>query len=268
MVSSQSYFQCAIPVFEGLLYEPINKRLMTLLYRAAEWHAPAKLRMHTDRTLNCMEIVTSEFGKLMREFRDLSNATFTTYETDREVTSRNRRQAERVVQGLGTSATTPQGRRPKFLNLLTYKFHALGDYVSFIRLFGPTDVYSTQLVSTEDQLVFKMISDVYGQGELAHRVVKKLYGLGNKKKDPRQIGRRLRRVEWARRASDRRGIYTRRRRLQGLQNRIDTMDTRAHHHIGRSDKRKYNVGNFVNILHRNDPAVKVSFGLYNDLHKN
>jgi len=29
-------FQCAIPVFEGLLEEPHNKRLMKLLYRTAE----------------------------------------------------------------------------------------------------------------------------------------------------------------------------------------------------------------------------------------
>jgi len=38
------------------------------------------------------------------------------------------------------------GRKPKILNLLTVKFHFLGDYVSHIRLFGTTDSYSTQLV--------------------------------------------------------------------------------------------------------------------------
>ena len=35
----------------------------------------------------------------------------------------------------------------KLLNLNTYKFHALGDYVRNIRLFGTTDSYSTQVVS-------------------------------------------------------------------------------------------------------------------------
>jgi len=44
--------QCAIPVFEGLLDEPYNTLLMQLLYRAAEWHALAKLRVHTDATPN------------------------------------------------------------------------------------------------------------------------------------------------------------------------------------------------------------------------
>jgi len=38
-------------------------------------------------------------------------------------------------------------RKPKGLNLLTVKFHFLGDYVCHIRLFGTTDSYSTQLVS-------------------------------------------------------------------------------------------------------------------------
>jgi hypothetical protein len=33
------------------------------------------------------------------------------------------------------------------LNLFTYKWHALGDYVRAIRLFGPTDGFSTQVVS-------------------------------------------------------------------------------------------------------------------------
>ena len=39
------------------------------------------------------------------------------------------------------------GKNPKLLNLFTYKWHALGDYVHAIRLFGPTDGFSTQVVS-------------------------------------------------------------------------------------------------------------------------
>ena len=34
------------------------------------------------------------------------------------------------------------------LNVFTVKFHFLGDYVRHIRLFGTTDSYSTQLVSS------------------------------------------------------------------------------------------------------------------------
>jgi hypothetical protein len=121
---------------------------MKLLYRTSEWHALAKLRMQTDRTLDYMSTITLEFGKLMRQFCDLSNESFAVYETDREMVAHNRRQAEKCSSAPGASNKTPKGRRRKFLNLLTYKFHAIGDYVPTICLFGPTDVYSTQLVRT------------------------------------------------------------------------------------------------------------------------
>ncbi|KAG6805905.1 hypothetical protein H0H92_013522, partial [Tricholoma furcatifolium] len=71
---------CAIPSFEGLLPEPHNQRLMKLLYRMAEWHALAKLRMHTDSTLRALEDLTKEFGQLIRQFRDLTCNHFATSE--------------------------------------------------------------------------------------------------------------------------------------------------------------------------------------------
>ena len=52
--------QCSIPAFEGLLSEPFNGMLLRLLYKAAEWHALAKLRLHTDSTLNRLEAVAKE----------------------------------------------------------------------------------------------------------------------------------------------------------------------------------------------------------------
>lgn len=64
---------------------------MKLLYRTAEWHALAKLRMHTDSTLNLLEQLTTEFGKLMRDFRKLSGAAFETVELHRETAARNRK---------------------------------------------------------------------------------------------------------------------------------------------------------------------------------
>jgi hypothetical protein len=103
--------------------------LLQLLYRAAEWHALAKLRMHTDSTLTLFNMVTREFGRLMRQFRDRTSDKFDTVELPRE-----------------TGARKKGGRSSKKLNLNTYKFHALGDYVTTIRLFGTTDSYSTQLV--------------------------------------------------------------------------------------------------------------------------
>ena len=124
--------QCSIPVFEGLLPEPFNGMLLRLLYKAAEWHAFAKLRLHTETTLDLLEVVTKEFGYLMRQFHDKTLDKFKTVELPR-----------------GADARKGGSRSPKkkTLNLNTYKFHALADYVATIRLFGTTDSYSTLLVS-------------------------------------------------------------------------------------------------------------------------
>ena len=89
--------------------------------------------MHTDSTLQLLEAVTREFGYLMRQFRDKTSDEFNTVELPRETSARKG----------GTHSS-----KKKKLNLNTYKFHALGDYVATIRLFGTTDSYSTQVVSS------------------------------------------------------------------------------------------------------------------------
>ena len=172
--------QCSIPVFEGLLPEPFNGMLLQLLYKAAEWHALAKLRMHTESTLILLEAVTREFGRLMRQFRDKTSEKFDTVELPRETGARK------------GGARSPKKKK---LNLNTYKFHALGDYVTTIRLFGTTDSYSTQVVSPVRSVIpLSTLELNILQGELAHRLVKRLYGLTNKKDAPEQIARRYRRA--------------------------------------------------------------------------
>jgi hypothetical protein len=68
---------------------------MKLLYRTAEWHALAKLRMHTDQSLDLLEDLTIEFGALMRHFRDVTCSQFATMELPRETAARNRREAQK-----------------------------------------------------------------------------------------------------------------------------------------------------------------------------
>jgi hypothetical protein len=133
-------------VFEGLLPEPYNSIITTLLYRTAEWHAFAKLRLHTESTLQHLEGLTTELGKSMRKFRDTTQSAFVTFELPKEAGVRQRRQ--KSVKGKEkVAAGSTSERKPKNLNLFTYKWHALGDYVRAIRLFGGTDGFSTQLVS-------------------------------------------------------------------------------------------------------------------------
>ena len=106
--------------------------LLRLLYRTAEWHALAKLRIHTDSTLDLLQEATRELGRLLRQFRDRTSDEFDTVE---------------LPSKTGTEKKGGSSSKKKKLNLNTYKFHSLGDYVTTIRLFGTTDSYSTQLVS-------------------------------------------------------------------------------------------------------------------------
>lgn len=112
---------------------------MKVLYRAAEWHAFAKMRMHTDSTLAHLEEITKELGKLMRKFEASMRTQYATVELPREAEARKRRDKAAVHPRSG-------GRQAKLLNLFTYKWHALADYVPTIRLFGGSDGFSTQTV--------------------------------------------------------------------------------------------------------------------------
>ena len=142
----EDLLQCSIPAFEGLFPEPHNSRILRLLYRLCEWHALAKLRMHTDSSLNHLDSLTKELGALTREFRDKTCQSFETKELPREAAARQRRAQQKKTQPHSSRRETSSARRLKTLNLKTYKYHALDDYVRTIRVFGCTDNYSTQLV--------------------------------------------------------------------------------------------------------------------------
>ena len=138
--------KCSIPAFEGLLPEPFNTIIMMLLYRTAEWHAFAKLWLHTESTLQHLKRLTTELGQLMRKFRDATQSGFATFELLKETGARKRRQKSGKGKEKAVAGNT-SGHKPKILDLFTYKWHALGDYVCTICLFGGTDGFSTQVVS-------------------------------------------------------------------------------------------------------------------------
>lgn len=98
-----------------------------------------------------LESVTGEVGDEIRRFVDETSPAFSTRELQREadcwIRQQVRKKSDTVpssnAQGVPSNAN---GRRPKVLNLRTYKLHALGDYANQIRLYGTTDSYSTQPV--------------------------------------------------------------------------------------------------------------------------
>jgi hypothetical protein len=143
------YLKCIIPVFEDLLPREHNEIVVDLLFEFATWHALAKLRIHTDKTLDMLTTATKTLTSAMRLFLRVTCEAFTTKELKKEAAACGRRIAALVAKGdsraaKGKAATT--GQKPKKLNLATYKYHALADYAETIRRFGPTDNYNTQIV--------------------------------------------------------------------------------------------------------------------------
>ena len=118
------------------------------------WHAYAKLRLHTDTTLNDFRALTSTLGRSVRVFIKEVCSQYDTTELPKEMAARGRREAALVAKKPAKRPVTgaPEGSQgekesiPKKLNLSTYKYHALGDYPDQIASFGTTDNSSTQTV--------------------------------------------------------------------------------------------------------------------------
>jgi len=72
----------------------------------SEWHALAKLRMHTEDSLSIMEECTTELGRLLRQFRDLTCSQFSTFELSREADARARRRKGTAMDTRGDERTT------------------------------------------------------------------------------------------------------------------------------------------------------------------
>ncbi|KAG8790272.1 hypothetical protein FRC12_012346 [Ceratobasidium sp. 428] len=162
----EDILQCAGPAFKGLLPEKCDEQAQTVLYLFAQWHGLAKLRLHTESTLKPLKSVTTKFGDAMRRFGDLTKD-LDICETPKEFERRKRAGATRSRSTKTKKSTLAKekdgdGRRKRTLNLSTYKFHAMGDYVHCIEQFGTCDSYSTQI------------------NELHNRSIKLQYLLSNK----------------------------------------------------------------------------------------
>ncbi|KAH8802375.1 hypothetical protein DL96DRAFT_1718712 [Flagelloscypha sp. PMI_526] len=239
----EDILQCSIPVFEGLLQYEHDNRILKLLFRLAEWHTFAKMHLHTEATLAHLETLTTELGRSMQEFRDTTCSAFETFETPREVSKKYRQKANQAKKG-GLAAPTPLERKQVTLNLSTYKWHSLGDYVTTIRLFGPTDGYSTQ------------------PGKSEHRLVKRLYGVTNKQRATKQIAHKLVCVEAARQKAlckaKARSTSSRHPHQVGsdIHDSLENESISEHYNISKSKRFHFDLSTFQQITHQGDPAVK------------
>ncbi|KAG2366016.1 hypothetical protein BDR07DRAFT_1480750 [Suillus spraguei] len=134
--------QCAIPAFEGLFPDSHDEVVHILLFCLAEWHAIAKLGIHTDNSLDLLSQATRCLGQQLRKFWDFTCSAFRTMELPGKIAAHQKKSANLNSAGAGTGSP---GARLKAFNMQTYKLHALGDYVSSIKMFGTTDSYTTQI---------------------------------------------------------------------------------------------------------------------------
>ncbi|KAH7918336.1 hypothetical protein BV22DRAFT_1134671 [Leucogyrophana mollusca] len=268
----EDLLQCAIPVFEGLLPGTHNEHVIQILFMLAHWHALAKLRMHTDSTLALLDRATVSLGAALRHFQTTVCPAFKTRELKREAEARKRhtssrknsRQTEpRPSTNAGTNAGTPandgpstnaldhpsgsngkqpevepgpSARRPKVLNLQTYKLHALGDYADCIRRYGTTDSYSTE------------------PGELEHRRPKRWYTRTSRKQYVKQITKIERRQARIRHIREQLGNQVT-RDARGDESDSMAHSPEVHHVIGSSQNIPCNIPSFMQ-KYVDDPAIK------------
>ena len=138
--------ECSIPAFDGLFYEEDNRSISELLFLLSTWHACAKLRLHTDTTLEMFETVAKALCRALRHFAAVTCPRYTTKELPREVNARIKRQQAQASRDARANKSTSNSVKVKRFNMSTYKIHCIPDYPDAIRKYGTTDSYSTQTV--------------------------------------------------------------------------------------------------------------------------
>ena len=104
--------------------------------------------MHTEEILEVMDNVTQSLEEAIHGFEMDTCPVFPTKELKHKALGCQRRKLWAHSQQEQTALTQAPARKPKSLNLHTYKLHALGDYTISIRMYGTTDSYLMQAVST------------------------------------------------------------------------------------------------------------------------
>ncbi|KAI0643889.1 hypothetical protein C8Q79DRAFT_1002431 [Trametes meyenii] len=161
-----------IPAFEGLLPLHDDQSVANLLFKLANWHALAKLRLHTEVTLQIFRAATSHVTEAVRHFANTTCEEWTTLELAKETKARVRREERQ-----GPGAVPDRERKIVCYNVPnTPKYHFMPDYPSSIEEIGTTDNGNTQV------------------GELEHRYAKQFYARTNKVAYEKQIAKHMRRA--------------------------------------------------------------------------
>jgi hypothetical protein len=141
----EDVLQCAGPCFEGLFPRSVDSQIQDLLFVLACWHAFAKLRLHTDNSLDVFRGLTTAFTRQIRQFSNKVCPKFQTVETPSERAAIIRAEATKVKKKAQASNQGTK-RIAKRFNINTPKFHSIVHYPDNIAKYGTTDSYSTQIV--------------------------------------------------------------------------------------------------------------------------
>lgn len=129
-----------LPVFEGLMLVHDDQTVAKMLFKLANWHALAKLRLHTELTVDIFRMATGHMTASMRHFAATMCEEWETHKLPKEVDARVHREEKQHKE-------TNCKRKVTYFNVLnTYKFHSLPDYPDSIEATGTLDNGNTQVV--------------------------------------------------------------------------------------------------------------------------
>ena len=205
----------------------------------------------------------------MRKFEKYVCSKYDTKDLPSELAARTRSQQRKANQKATTTPTPTQknpatkGPQPRKFNLETYKYHALGDYPISIRLHGPLDGYSSQIVSYPvlSMGVQYLISN---QGELEHCRSKRFYPIVRKGRHAVGIGKAVSRERLLQQISQRtfasRSTLPKvRPSLKGrkrVKESLPQTSPTTHHHISAETRNKVDIAYLLDE-NEGDPALEV-----------
>ncbi|KAI0266031.1 hypothetical protein BGY98DRAFT_901678, partial [Russula aff. rugulosa BPL654] len=144
----EDILQCAIPAFECLLPKDDNDAVLDLLFLMATFHTYVKLRLHTDSTVESLELVTTALCQALRQFSTEVCPRYQTKELPREVAARVRWETLAKKKRKSSSHNEFCPRAPTPLHPCPERAtDRSSSHPAHIRRFGTTDSYTTQTVS-------------------------------------------------------------------------------------------------------------------------
>ena len=202
----------------------------------------------------------------MRKFEKYVCSKYETKDLPSELVARTRRQQRKAIQKPTSSAPTrkdplTKGPQQRKFNLETYKYHALGDYTISIRLHGPLDGYSSQLVSHPVLSAGGQYLTT-DQGELEHCRSKRFYPIVRKGSHAAGIGKAVSRERLLQQISQR-SIGASHPKVQlnpkgrkPVKESLAHTSPTAHHHISVETRNKVDIANLLDES-EGDPALEV-----------